>query len=101
MAQTIHKNREFLTVSLGFLTDNKLNIKERTLYMILASYCQEGENWCCPSLRQELAVSTGLVPRTILVTLRVLEEKGYIKIEKQYDSLGALKPNKYILLKKL
>ncbi len=99
MTQNIRKTAEGITASMNFLEDNTLNIKEKALYMILASYCKEGEDFCSPSIRQELSVSTGLVPRTIISMLRCLEEKGYIRVEKQTDLLGAILPNKYTLLK--
>lgn len=99
MTQNINKTTDAIKVSMDFLVDTTLTIKEKALYMILASYCKEGEDWCSPSLRQELTVATGLVPRTIISSLRDLEEKGYIKIEKQTDLLGGILPNKYTLLK--
>ena len=88
MTNCINKTANSIRVSMEFLLDSTLNMKEKALYMILASYCKEGEDRCSPSLRQELSEATGLVPRTLISTLRCLEDKGYIKIEKQTDLLG-------------
>ena len=99
MIENIYKTNYNLIVSISFLTDNTLNIKEKSIYMILLSYCKEGNKWCNPSINTDLRISTGLAPKTIISSLKKLEEKGYILIEKQCNSLGKLLSNKYILLK--
>jgi len=93
------KKDRYVVVSNDFMRDNNLSMVEKSLYMILASYCKEGEKICSPSIRGDLVPVTGVTAKTIINTLDKLKDKGYIDKVEQVDTKGGRLPNKYILLK--
>lgn len=100
MDNIIIKKDKVTFVSNDFIRSSELSLTEKGLYIILAGYCKEGEKYCSPSIRADLVKATGVTPKTIINTLKKLEEKGYIKIEEQVNISGGRLPNRYVFLDK-
>lgn len=82
-----------------FMRSNELTLTEKATYLLLATYCKEGENFCSPSLKKDLVSTSGVTAKTLINTIDKLIQKGYLVKEERVDALGGRLPNRYTLLK--
>lgn len=82
-----------------FMKNKDLSLAEKGMYLLLKSYCKEGENSCVVSASKEISVDAGTTAGVSLKIIKRLQEKGYVLKEQQFTDKGGKAPNKYTLLK--
>lgn len=99
MTGIVNRTNNRVSIADDFMKNSELTLTEKSLYLLLASYCKEGENFCSPSLKKDLVSTSGVTIKTLIGTIDKLIQKGYLVKEERTDALGGRLPNKYILLK--
>ena len=51
MTGIVNRTNNRLSIAGDFMKNSELTLTEKSLYLLLASYCKEGENFCSPSLK--------------------------------------------------
>lgn len=90
------RNVPFVMVTKAVLKDRTLKASDKSVYSVLCMYADNRTSDCFP-LRKTIMEDAGVSDKTLRNSLRKLQEKGYIEIERRHNSKGQA-ANRYILL---
>ena len=74
--------RGFLWVDYGIIDDEELTSSDKVVYVVLARFTDNETQECYPS-NKRLGEETGLTTRTIVNSIRHLEESGYVEVDRK------------------
>ena len=91
----VYKKNKFIQIENSFINNSQYSIYEKMVYMSLCTYAFQKNN-CYPS-HSTLAENLGINRRTIIRTIKSLEEKGAIIVIKRKFQSNRKTSNLYIL----
>ncbi len=88
--------RGFTIVYDDFLESDKLDLKEKMVFIILKKYADNKTHTAFPSM-ETISKNAGMSRRTVIRVLSSLEQKGILKKEARYNEKGDYTSNLYTL----
>ena len=90
------RNAPFAWVTKAILMDETMKAADKSVYAVLCMYANNDTSDCYPS-RETLIKKAGVSDKTLRNSIENLQDRGYIDVEKRYNSRGRAS-NLYILL---
>lgn len=99
MSEKTNETRPFIMIPEDVIFSDSLNAIERSILMSLVYICDEEDNnnnTCSPTIKG-ISAMTGFCTTTVRKYLKLLEAKGFLKIEPQTNEYGGQKSHLYTL----
>ena len=85
--------RGFLWVDYGIIDDRSITSSDKVVYVMLARFVGNDTQECYPS-NKKLSETTGLTTRTIVNSIRHLEERGYVEVDRKSGKVNYYQLNR-------
>lgn len=90
------RNSPFIMVTREVIEDETLRASEKSVYATLCMYADNKTSDCWPS-RETLLKKSGISDKTLRNSLRILQDKGYVKVVYRHAEDGRQLSNLYVL----